>query len=974
MPLATLTGDRRSIEGGITRLRIVDQNVANDFLFLPHAFHSLFDSATSDRQKKRIIVAGIDKSLALVEIGDCISGGLSGRPVTPKKEKARSFFSSFFGAPNSSNPSTPRGQSPVPTDIGNLSQAISEVSPLVVFDDPKRRILRVTVDPTGKLVATADNVGRVMLFDLRIFSAIRIWKGLREARLAWTEGIRPEDGENCPAHEFQSNITADLSTSQYKHPVLCLAIYSPMTGLCNLWAMKHGPCLRSIPVGPQCYIYTVYHNRGSGSSEVETERSPATFSPKSAQSQRELTTCILLMHDQSRLILSKIKPFERSSSDIDAHKLDLILDLEHEVLNTDSLLDISTVSASLASQNELLTEDHTIDGRVELNGDKVEEHIFGDHQDFSSLEECKKAVVIINSILESGLSKVKDILELFGCCSGVVRNDVLTHSGILMHEMENSILPWATKLQWYEAGVVCISLIDAFELDALGLLNVSRCHAVGNAATAEKCVVPSIISVYPDPDHDPECANSHTIDSSNRWFNFSFSIKFHEQLIGMLENCGRLSSNYGIMVEAEVRTVLLNAYKSFLDMNATAYAFSNLAMDSDGSLGTTGSLMRYGEWRSEAFRWANRLHRLEVMRSTQDISGGFVKSGQTTGTAELKGNVPSPCTPPPPGKSIDIINLSPSSDGKVLQERPVLRKGFSFADVRPDVRPGGHIAAENKAHHAGHNTTHTLSPGSSSYALPNTAHRMSVATGAININPSCSYRSNQEINGHKYLAVCPVLPFSVFRAMHSVEPVGECFTNVSVHFRSTLLEAVLSHARFPCQHHVPEMLRQSPSYKGGFSSSGEDLKISVKLESCLGLKRNPDTGYVSKENISLGEAIGGKNSGMIYTSLLSSSALSTAEEFVASIDWIPERVRDNTWLPAASVMWDIVSFLCTPALFADAFNLPTFSRAMLAVGLGSGAGLCHALNFFAIFIERLPISALLNVYYNRPPVSVLLFR
>ena len=34
---------------------------------------------------------------------------------------------------------------------------------MVFFDDPKRRILRVSIDPHGRLIATADNVGRVML-------------------------------------------------------------------------------------------------------------------------------------------------------------------------------------------------------------------------------------------------------------------------------------------------------------------------------------------------------------------------------------------------------------------------------------------------------------------------------------------------------------------------------------------------------------------------------------------------------------------------------------------------------------------------------------------------------------------------------------------------------------------------------------------------------------------------------------------
>lgn len=40
--------------------------------------------------------------------------------------------------------------------------------------------------------------------------------------------------------------------------ILSLAIYAPQTGLLSLWALRHGPCLRSIPVGQQCHIFTVF--------------------------------------------------------------------------------------------------------------------------------------------------------------------------------------------------------------------------------------------------------------------------------------------------------------------------------------------------------------------------------------------------------------------------------------------------------------------------------------------------------------------------------------------------------------------------------------------------------------------------------------------------------------------------------------------------------------------------------------------
>lgn len=103
----------------------------------------------------------------------------------------------------------------------------------------------------GKLIAAADSLGRVLLFDSRLATtAVRVWKGVREARFAWTED-RP------PTARF-SGIDSSAKTSASSRRVLSLAIYAPQTGLLSLWALRHGPCLRSIPVGQQCHIFTVF--------------------------------------------------------------------------------------------------------------------------------------------------------------------------------------------------------------------------------------------------------------------------------------------------------------------------------------------------------------------------------------------------------------------------------------------------------------------------------------------------------------------------------------------------------------------------------------------------------------------------------------------------------------------------------------------------------------------------------------------
>jgi hypothetical protein len=76
-----------------------------------------------------------------------------------------------------------------------------------------------------------------------------VWKGVRDARLAWSEG------------------TADSQRSSHKGfggITLSLAVYAPQIGLLSLYAMKHGGCLRTIPVGPQAQIITIYEKNMNG--------------------------------------------------------------------------------------------------------------------------------------------------------------------------------------------------------------------------------------------------------------------------------------------------------------------------------------------------------------------------------------------------------------------------------------------------------------------------------------------------------------------------------------------------------------------------------------------------------------------------------------------------------------------------------------------------------------------------------------
>jgi hypothetical protein len=53
-----------------------------------------------------------------------------------------------------------------------------------VFDEP-RRIYRVALSATGHLAATCDSLGRVALLDAQNLLMVKLWKGYRDAQLAW---------------------------------------------------------------------------------------------------------------------------------------------------------------------------------------------------------------------------------------------------------------------------------------------------------------------------------------------------------------------------------------------------------------------------------------------------------------------------------------------------------------------------------------------------------------------------------------------------------------------------------------------------------------------------------------------------------------------------------------------------------------------------------------------------------------------
>ena len=118
------------------------------------------------------------------------------------------------------------------------------------LNDPRRIVQTMCLDPTGRLAATTDNFGRVLLIDTRHQVVVRIWKGYRNAQCHWIESPEKWTGQSTGQPLDPSN----LSTATYG---LYLVIYSPVRGLVEVWRARFGPLVLSIPVGSMARLFTV---------------------------------------------------------------------------------------------------------------------------------------------------------------------------------------------------------------------------------------------------------------------------------------------------------------------------------------------------------------------------------------------------------------------------------------------------------------------------------------------------------------------------------------------------------------------------------------------------------------------------------------------------------------------------------------------------------------------------------------------
>jgi hypothetical protein len=241
----------------LIRFHLLNTEACSDLLILPKVYspkpnmylEGLYNDTRSeskyyqDQQASHsIFVAGKDASLGLYNLGGPQHFEHFGKFTEYVKSRTVNYVSrtifSIFGSMNNPRNAKARDGSQQAEHLLDLTNGPTiSVSSVLDFSDEKRRVLRLSLDPSHRFVAMSDSLGRVMLFDARIHAIIRVFKGLRDARLAWAERLVNNESET------------DLQ--------LALGIYAPRLGLVTFHSVPIGTPLRSVPVGLHCHIETL---------------------------------------------------------------------------------------------------------------------------------------------------------------------------------------------------------------------------------------------------------------------------------------------------------------------------------------------------------------------------------------------------------------------------------------------------------------------------------------------------------------------------------------------------------------------------------------------------------------------------------------------------------------------------------------------------------------------------------------------
>lgn len=292
-------------EEALMSYRLSNQQRLNDFVFFPALYKaSIFElddppastpaSTKSSTPKKTraaspvpafittapavsVFTVGKESAMGLYNLGGVVLNPENDKNTSVRESAVNLLSKYFFG---SSEP-TPAATERRP-DAVRVQECTVSVAARLEFKDTKRRVLKLSADPSGSLIAASDILGRVTLFDTNICAVVRIWKGLRHAELAWTSrravkasvlasgstvsggsagNLEVLDRGASPCAQVQGQqsqqanafLTEGASCEQFAS----LVIHAPLLGLVYIYSMPHGACLRIIPVGLNCHVFSL---------------------------------------------------------------------------------------------------------------------------------------------------------------------------------------------------------------------------------------------------------------------------------------------------------------------------------------------------------------------------------------------------------------------------------------------------------------------------------------------------------------------------------------------------------------------------------------------------------------------------------------------------------------------------------------------------------------------------------------------
>uniref|UniRef100_A0A5B6YTB5 Putative rab3 GTPase-activating protein non-catalytic subunit isoform X2 n=1 Tax=Davidia involucrata TaxID=16924 RepID=A0A5B6YTB5_DAVIN len=133
-------------------------------------------------------------------------------------------------------------------------QPFARASPLTCLKDHPRKGEKLTLSPSGTLAAITDSLGRILLLDTQALVVVRLWKGYREASCLFMEMLVNRD-------------TAASTSAYYEHVksdyCLCLAIHAPRKGIVEVWQMRTGTRLLTVPCAKGSKILQPTYRFGS---------------------------------------------------------------------------------------------------------------------------------------------------------------------------------------------------------------------------------------------------------------------------------------------------------------------------------------------------------------------------------------------------------------------------------------------------------------------------------------------------------------------------------------------------------------------------------------------------------------------------------------------------------------------------------------------------------------------------------------